>query len=191
MESNKDYSLDGLVDAGIITPITSSNLNLYPPANVNNYGYNQDYFDYAMGKGPTYQTNWNVMQGMDGRATPREFGTNIWDLGKSLLGNAYYSKPVQTGLAEGKEFYKRNHAEVPDKQKFNNIWGAINTIGGIYSGVKQLRMANKQFKMQRDMWNKSWDATRKNTNEALEYRSSLRNNGDAAKVAEDMKKYGI
>lgn len=186
-----DYSNNGLTDTGYITPITTNENSLFPPARVNNYGFGQDYFDYAMGQGPTFQNNWNLMQGANGRATPTEFGSNLLDLGKSLTGNVFYSKPVQGAINEGKEFYSRNHGNVPDQQRFNNIWGAINTIGSVYGGVKQLRLANKQFKMQKDVWNKTWDATRKNTNEALEHRSKLRNNNDASKVSEDMKKYGI
>lgn len=182
----QDFPVNNDVEHIEVTPIVPLPYEYFPPMfptdDVNNN---------ALGEGPPFKNNWNILQGKNGLATPSEFGSNLFNLTKSLLANAYYSKPVQYGLEEGKEFYKTNHEEVPGQNKFNNIWGAVNTLRGTYSGIKQLRMANKQFKLQRNAWNKSWDATRKNTNEALEYRSKMRHNNDTRKVAEDMKKYGI
>ena len=67
--------------------------------------------------------------------------------------------------------------------------GGIQTAANLYGGYKQLKLANKQFEQQKDMWNKTWDASKKNINENLEYRSQLRHNGNASRVNDDKKKY--
>lgn len=118
-------------------------------------------------------------------------GQNLWSgaqQGFSSLNTNPQLDYLKKQLGQG---FTDNYTNVPDANKFGNIMGGLQTIGGLYSGYKQLNMANKQFDMQKDMWNKSWDAAKKNTNESLEYRSLLRNNNNKAKSKEDMKKYSI
>lgn len=115
--------------------------------------------------------------------------SDLGSWGKNLMGG------VQQGLgAVGQNLgtqIENNHTNLPEANQFGNIMGGLQTLSGLYGGYKQLSMANKQFDAQKDMWNKSWDASKKNINEGLEYRSLLRNNNNSSKAQKDMDKYSV
>ena len=118
-----------------------------------------------------------------------QIGKNIWggvQQGFNALGQNPQLQYVKDQLSQG---ITNNHTNVPDVNKFGNIMGGIQTAANLYGGYKQLKLANKQFEQQKDMWNKTWDDSKKNINENLEYRSQLRHNGNASRVNDDKKKY--
>ena len=116
---------------------------------------------------------------------------NIWggaQQGFNALGQNPQLQYAKDQLGQG---ITDNHTNVPDVNKFGNIMGGIQTAANLYGGYKQLKLAGKQFEQQKDMWNKTWNASRKNINENVEYRSQLRNNGNVSRVNDDKEKYSV
>lgn len=77
--------------------------------------------------------------------------------------------------------------------KFGTIFSGLETLGGLYKGFKGMQMAKDQMAMQKDMWNKSWDANKKQFNESVASRAQGRHNGynDQQKRDEYKNKYSI
>lgn len=77
--------------------------------------------------------------------------------------------------------------------KFGTIFSGLETLGGLYKGFKGMQMAKDQMAMQKDMWNKSWDANKKQFNESVASRAQGRHNGynDQQKRDDYNKKYSI
>lgn len=132
----------------------------------------------------TFGNAWSPT-GANYAAQPFSWG-NLWDQAKVGLGGAANSMYNDFGQA-----VENNHTNLSDSNKFGNIMGGIQTAAGLYSGFKQLGLAQDQYKLQKDTWNKTWDASKKNINESIEYRSKLRNNGNAANTQKDIDKYSV
>lgn len=77
--------------------------------------------------------------------------------------------------------------------KFGTVFSGLETLGGLYKGFKGMQMAKDQMAMQKDMWNKSWDANKKQFNESVASRAQGRHNGynDQQKRDEYKNKYSI
>lgn len=118
------------------------------------------------------------------------------DVGLSDLGGMFGSKAKSFGQGiasdvSNNEFYQQNHGNLSAKNQFGNIWGGLQALTGLYGAFKQSRMADKQFGMQKDMWNKSWDANRKSVNESVDLRAANRFNERPEERAAHVKKYSI
>ena len=118
------------------------------------------------------------------------------DVGLSDLGGMLGSRAKSFGQGIGSnisnnEFYQQNHGNLSAKNQFGNIWGGLQALTGLYGGFKQGRLADKQFNMQRDAWNKSWDANKKQINEAVSTRAGLKFGDNTDKRAEYTKKYSV
>nr|DAP09404.1 MAG TPA: hypothetical protein [Caudoviricetes sp.] len=75
--------------------------------------------------------------------------------------------------------------------KANTLFGGLQTLGNLYSGIQSIRLGKQQLRQARDQWNKQWDAARKTHNEALDLRATNRFNGNAAQIAEHNRKFSI
>jgi hypothetical protein len=124
-------------------------------------------------------------QGGDYSSQPFSWG-NMWNQAKSGISGAANAFASDFGQS-----VQNNHTDLPDSNKFGNIMGGIQTAAGLYGGFKQLGLAQDQFDLQKDTWQKTWDASTKNINESVEYRSKLRNNGNAAATQADIDKYSV
>ena len=120
-----------------------------------------------------------------------QIGKNMWGGAQQGFNSLSESPQLQYAKDQLGQGITDNHTNVPDANKFGNIMGGIQTAAGLWGGYKQLKLAGKQFEAQKDMWNKTWDASKKNMNENVEYRSQLRNNGNASRVDDDKKKYSV
>lgn len=124
---------------------------------------------------------------MGGNGSLRDFGGLLGSKASSLGNNIQASKPYQLG----QEFVDNNHNNLSEKNQFGNIWGGLQALNGLYSSIKQMRMADKQFDMQNDIWNKSWDANRKSVNEAVDFRAASRFNERPEERKKHVEKYSI
>lgn len=64
--------------------------------------------------------------------------------------------------------------------KTNAVLGGIKGIGELIQGFKGMKLAKQAFNLQKDQWEKSWDASKKAFNEGLETRSTNKYNGTEA-----------
>lgn len=118
------------------------------------------------------------------------------DVGLSDLGGMLGSQAKSFGQSIGSdisnnETYQKMHGNLSAKNQFGNLWGGLQALTGLYSGIKQMRMADKQYNMQKDMWKKSWDANKKSVNESVDLRAANRFNEDPNKRKEHVAKYSI
>lgn len=136
---------------------------------------------------PAYQKpNWNFI----GDTLQDNFQlADIGAWGKNLMGATRQSlnNYGQGALSE----YNKNFTDMPDANKYNTAFAGIQSLAGLYGGYKQMKMADKQYDMQKDMWNKSWDANRKSVNEAVGYRAANRFNGRPEEAANFKKEYSV
>lgn len=152
------------------------NLNGY---NNNNLGMNYDSglsTNFGQGISPMD----TLSQYFKGNASLRDFG--------SVASNSIQESPL---YQSGKDIYQKNHGDLSAKNQFGNIWGGLQALTGLYGAFKQSRMADKQYGMQKDMWNKSWDANRKSVNESVDLRAANRFNERPEERAAHVKKYSI
>lgn len=110
----------------------------------------------------------------------RDLGGMLGDKAKTMGSNLLNS-----------DFVNSNHNNLSAQNQFGNLWGGLQALSGLYSGLKQTRLADKQFGMQKDAWNKSWDANKKQINEAVSTRAGLKFGDDSEKRAEYAKKYSV
>lgn len=118
------------------------------------------------------------------------------DVGLSDLGGMLGSKAKSFGQGiasdiTNNEFYQQNHGNLSAQNQFGNLWGGLQALAGLYGGFKQGRLADKQFNMQKDAWNKSWDANKKQINEAVSTRAGLKFGDNTEKRAEYTKNYSV
>ena len=114
------------------------------------------------------------------------------DVGLSDLGGMLGSRAKTMGSnLINSDFINENHNNLSAQNQFGNLWGGLQALTGMYSGFKQARLADKQFGMQRDAWNKSWDANKKQINEAVSTRAGLKFGDNAEKRAEYTKQYSV
>lgn len=64
--------------------------------------------------------------------------------------------------------------------KANAIIGGLQGIGQLIGGFKQMKLAKQAFNLQKEQWDKTWDASKKAFNEGLETRSHNKFNGTDA-----------
>lgn len=118
------------------------------------------------------------------------------DVGLSDLGGMLGSRIKSFGQGidstlSNNEFYQQNHGNLSAKNQFGNLWGGLQALTGLYSGIKQMRLADKQYDMQKDMWNKSWDANKKSVNESVDLRAANRFNENPEARKAHVAKYSI
>lgn len=130
--------------------------------------------------------NWNIIGDslQDGfqMGDMGQWGKNLFGAAKDTVAN---SATVQTG----QELW----GGLDNAGKFGTIFSGLETLGGLYKGFKGMQMAKDQMSMQKDMWNKSWEANKKQFNESVSSRAQGRHNGynDQQKRDEYTKKYSI
>ena len=93
--------------------------------------------------------------------------------GADALGNTAIGQAVNRVADTGKELW----GGLDNADKFGTIFSGLETLGGLYKGFKGMQMAKDQMAMQKDMWNKSWDANKKQFNESVASRAQGRFNG--------------
>lgn len=120
-----------------------------------------------------------------------QIGKNMWGGAQQGFNNLSQNPQLQYAKQQLGQGITDNHTNVPDVNKFGNIMGGIQTAANLYGGYKQLKLAGKQFAAQKDMWNKTWDASKKNINEGVENRAKLRHNNNEAMVKQDKDKYSV
>lgn len=94
----------------------------------------------------------------------RDIGGALGELGsntKGVLGNS------QTAQDWG---------SLSTPERLNTVWGGLQSIGNLYSKYKTYQLGKDQMQMQKDMWNKTWDANKKQFNEAVSARADSRYN---------------
>lgn len=131
-------------------------------------------------------TNWNIF----GDTMQDGFQMNdMGEWGKNLFGATKNSIQNSATAQTGKELWGGLDAA----GKFGTIFGGLETLGGLYSGFKGMQMVKDQMATQKDMWNKSWDANKKQFNESVSSRAQGRHNGynDQQKRDDYEKKYSI
>lgn len=113
------------------------------------------------------------------------------DLG-GMLGSRFksFGQGIGSNLSNN-ETFQNMHGNLSAKNQFGNLWGGLQALTGLYSGIKQMRLADKQYDLQNDMWNKSWDANKKSVNESVDLRAANRFNEDPNKRKEHVAKYSI
>ena len=61
-------------------------------------------------------------------------------------------------------------------EQANTIWGGLQSLGNMYSKYKAYQLGKDNMRMQKDMWNKTWDANKRQFNEAVSARADSRYN---------------
>ena len=98
----------------------------------------------------------------------KEWGTNAFDMAK----NTGAGKAVRGATDATSEVW----GELSAPEKFNTVWGGLKSLGNMYGTYKGLQMAKDQQRFQKDMWNKTWEANKKQFNEAVGARADSRYN---------------
>ncbi|WP_395147145.1 hypothetical protein ACF3N0_00075 [Moraxella atlantae] len=98
--------------------------------------------------------------------------------------------------AKGKEFVGhmgKAFGDMDGKDKFATIGGAINGLAGMYYGHKQLQNAERVYNLQKDTFNKNWQAQAKMTNSQLQDRQARRArlSDKNMSVSDYMRKFGV
>ena len=134
------------------------------------------------------------------------YNTGLWQGFKNIFGDGYqkgdFGKATRHGMNWGMSSAPENipgvgkvvgdyRTDMTAPNRFNTIFGGIQTLGNLWSGIKQTRMAEQQANMQRDMWNKTWNAQKNQINDASAYRAMLRNNGNAEAAQKEYDKTKI
>ena len=135
---------------------------------------------YDLGFSPTGNVGSAFKGWMNGETSGMDFAGLLGDKAKTMGSNLLNS-----------DFVNENHNNLSAQNQFGNLWGGLQALAGLYSGFKQTRLADKQFGMQRDAWNKSWDANKKQINEAVSTRAGLKFGDNSEKRAEYTKKYSV
>lgn len=97
-----------------------------------------------------------------------EWGSNAVDMAK----NTGAGKAVRGATDASGEVW----GELSAPEKFNTVWGGLQSLGKMYGTYKGFQMAKDQMGLQKDMWNKTWDANKKQFNEAVSTRADSRYN---------------
>lgn len=134
------------------------------------------------------------------------YNTGLWQGFKNIFGDGYqrgdFGKAANHGMNWGTSTAPENipgvgkaigdyRTDMTAPNRFNTIFGGIQTLGNLWSGIKQTRMAEQQANMQRDMWNKTWNAQKNQINDASAYRAMLRNNGNTEAAQKEYDKTKI
>lgn len=61
-------------------------------------------------------------------------------------------------------------------EQASTLWGGLESMGKLYSNYKSYQLGKEQMNLQKDMWNKTWDANKKQFNEAVSARADSRYN---------------
>ena len=138
--------------------------------------------------------------------TSSTYNTGFWQGFKNIFGDGYqkgdFGKSVNHGMNWGMSSAPENipgvgkavtdyRTDTTAPNRFNTIFGGVQTLGNLWSGIKQTRMAEQQANMQRDMWNKTWNTQKNQINDASAYRAMLRNNGNAQAAQKEYDKTKI
>ena len=134
------------------------------------------------------------------------YNVGLWQGFKNIFGDGYqrgdFGKATTHGMNWGMSTAPENipgvgkavsdyRTDMTAPNRFNTIFGGIQTLGNLWSGIKQTRMAEQQANMQRDMWNKTWNAQKNQINDASAYRAMLRNNGNTEAAQKEYDKTKI
>ena len=138
--------------------------------------------------------------------TATNYNVGLWDGFKNIFSDGIqksdFGKAVNHGMNWGMSSAPENipgvgkavtdyRTDMTAPNRFNTIFGGIQTLGNLWSGIKQTRMAEQQANMQRDMWNKTWNTQKNQINGASAYRAMLRNNGNAQAAQKEYDKTKI
>ena len=134
------------------------------------------------------------------------YNVGLWQGFKNIFGDGYqrgdFGKATTHGMNWGMSTAPESipgvgkavsdyRTDMTAPNRFNTIFGGIQTLGNLWSGIKQTRMAEQQANMQRDMWNKTWNAQKNQINDASAYRAMLRNNGNTEAAQKEYDKTKI
>ena len=134
------------------------------------------------------------------------YNTGLWQGFKNIFGDGYqkgdFGKAATHGMNWGMSSAPENipgvgkavtdyRTDMTAPNRFNTIFGGIQTLGNLWSGIKQNKAAEEQAKFQRNMWNESWKAQKNQINDASAYRAMLRNNGNQAAAQKEYDKTKI
>ena len=134
------------------------------------------------------------------------YNVGLWQGFKNIFGDGYqrgdFGKAATHGMNWGMSTAPESipgvgkavsdyRTDMTAPNRFNTIFGGIQTLGNLWSGIKQTRMAEQQANMQRDMWNKTWNAQKNQINDASAYRAMLRNNGNTEAAQKEYDKTKI
>lgn len=113
---------------------------------------------------------------------------------KTRLPNTY--EGIGQDYAKAKEFGSQMGDAwdgLTGKEKFATIGGAINGLAGMYYGHKQLQNAERVYNLQKDAFNKNWQAQTKMTNSQLQDRQARRArlSDKNMSVSDYMRKFGV
>ena len=137
---------------------------------------------------------------------PSNYNVGLWDGFKNIFGDGIqkgdFGKAATHGLNWGMGTGPENipgvgsaikdyRTDMTAPNRFNTIFGGIQTLGNLWSGIKQTKSAEEQAKFQRNMWNESWKAQKNQINDASAYRAMLRNNGNQAAAQKEYDKTKI
>ena len=138
--------------------------------------------------------------------TATNYNVGLWDGFKNIFSDGIqksdFGKAATHGLKWGMSTSPENipgagsvvkdyRTDMTAPNRFNTIFGGIQTLGNLWSGIKQTKMAEQQANMQRDMWNKTWNAQKSQINDASAYRAMLRNNGNTQAAQKEYDKTKI
>ena len=138
--------------------------------------------------------------------TATNYNVGLWDGFKNIFSDGIqkgdFGKAANHGMKWGMSSAPENipgvgkavtdyRTDMTAPNRFNTIFGGIQTLGNLWSGIKQTRMAEQQANMQRDMWNKTWNTQKNQINGASAYRAMLRNNGNAQAAQKEYDKTKI
>ena len=162
--------------------------------------------DYSINAPATGVTNNTYVSPTQVNPGANAYNTGLWQGFKNIFGDGYqkgdFGKAVNHGMNWGMSSAPENipgvgkaigdyRTDMTAPNRFNTIFGGIQTLGNLWSGVKQTRMAEQQANMQHDMWNKTWNAQKNQINDASAYRAMLRNNGNAQAAQKEYDKTKI
>lgn len=162
--------------------------------------------DYSMNTPTTGVANNTYVSPTQVNPGANAYNTGLWEGFKNIFGDGYqrddFGKAVNHGMNWGMSTASENipgvgkavtdyRTDMTAANRFNTIFGGIQTVGNLWSGIKQTRMAEQQADMQRDMWNKTWNAQKNQINDASAYRAMVRNNGNAEAAQKEYDKTKI
>ena len=156
---------------------------------------------------PTVSTPNNFASPIEVRPnTATNYNVGLWEGFKNIFGDGIqkgdFGKAATHGLKWGMGTGPENipgvgsaikdyRTDMTAPNRFNTIFGGIQTLGNLWSGIKLTKQAEEQAKFQRNMWNETWKAQKNQINDASAYRAMLRNNGNAEAAQKEYDKTKI
>ncbi len=162
--------------------------------------------DYSMNTPTTGVANNTYVSPTQVNPGANAYNVGLWQGLKNIFGDGIqkgdFGKSVTHGMNWGMSTAPENtpgvgkavtdyRTDMTAPNRFNTIFGGIQTLSNSWSGIKQTRIAEQQANMQRDMWNKTWNAQKNQINDASAYRAMVRNNGNTEAAQKEYDKTKI